>query len=239
MISSEMWADEPSALAATHDPRLAKALSGRTLHPRASYAKGGRIVLCHATEKSRLTVACASEHALETSCPHIDKTVYRDDFGQVVFTLDAREGSPIQLTKYMAYHTSATASAKELCGRAEWSLDRVTVQGFEKLLTSQEQYLDDFWRRSDVQVRDVRQDRLKRSTVEIQQAIRFNLFHMLQASARAEDAGLPAKGLTGKAYEPQHASRTLSPFAVLPSSQHLSKTGDQAGGRGAGHVPAG
>jgi hypothetical protein len=33
-------------------------------------------------------------------------------------------------------------------------------------------------------------------TVEIQQAIRFNLFHILQASARADDAGVPAKGLT-------------------------------------------
>ena len=32
---------------------------------------------------------------------------------------------------------------------------------------------------------------MKRTTVEIQQAIRFNLFHILQASARAEDAGVP------------------------------------------------
>jgi alpha,alpha-trehalose phosphorylase len=61
--------------------------------------------------------------------------------------------------------------------------------------------MDDFWRRSDVRVRDIREDRTKRSTVEIQQAIRFNLFHILQASARAEDAGVPAKGLTGQAYE--------------------------------------
>jgi alpha,alpha-trehalose phosphorylase len=45
--------------------------------------------------------------------------------------------------------------------------------------------MDDFWRRSDVQVRDIQEDRTKRTTVEIQQAIRFNLFHMLQASARA------------------------------------------------------
>ena len=37
--------------------------------------------------------------------------------------------------------------------------------------------------------------------MEIQQAIRFNLFHILQASARAEDSGVPAKGLTGQAYE--------------------------------------
>src|SRR6516225_2195926 len=201
VISSEMTPDHPGSAIDSDDPRLAKAFSGRVLHPRASYAKRRRIVLCHATEKSRLTVACAVDHVLETSCSYADKTVCSDDFGQVAFTIEALSDRPIQLTKYMVYHTSQTASVEELCGRAEWTLDRITAQGFQPLLTSQEQYMDDFWRRSDVRVKDVREDRTKRSTVEIQQAIRFNLFHMLQASARAEDAGVPAKGLTGKAYE--------------------------------------
>ena len=201
VISSEMNADQPGSRIDSDDPRLAKAFSGRVLLPRASYSKGRRIVLCHATEKSRLMMTCATDHALETSCPYVDKTVYADDFGQVAFTIEARQACPIQLTKYIVYHTSNTASAQELCGLAEWTLDRVTVQGFQQLLTSQEQYLDDFWRRSDVRIKDVREDRTKRSTIEIQQAIRFNLFHMLQASARAEDTGVPAKGLTGKAYE--------------------------------------
>jgi alpha,alpha-trehalose phosphorylase len=80
-------------------------------------------------------------------------------------------------------------------------MDRVVTQGFQQLLTSQEQYMDDFWRRSDVRIKDISERRAKRSTVEIQQAIRFNLFHILQASARAEEAGVPAKGLTGQAYE--------------------------------------
>jgi alpha,alpha-trehalose phosphorylase len=101
----------------------------------------------------------------------------------------------------MVYHTSPTASAEELCGRAEWTLDRVASHGFQQVLASQEQYVSDFWRRSDVQVKDVREERTKRTTVEVQQAIRFNLFHILQAAARAEDAGVPAKGLTGQAYE--------------------------------------
>jgi alpha,alpha-trehalose phosphorylase len=201
VISSEMATNEPSARINSDDPRQAKAFSGRILHPRTSYSKGRRIVLCHATEKSRLTVTCATDHALETSCSHTEKAVHTEDFGQVAFTIEARPGCPIQLTKYMVYHTSQAASAKELCGRAEWTMDRVTAQGFQQLLTAQEQYMDDFWRRSDVRIRDVREDRTNRSTVEIQQAIRFNLFHMLQASARAEDAGVPAKGLTGKAYE--------------------------------------
>jgi len=201
VISSEMAADEAGTPISVDDPRLAKAFSGRVLHSRASYSKGRRIVLCHATEKSRLTVTCATDHALETSCAYTDKTVHTDDFGQVAFVIEARPDCPIVLTKYMVYHTSRTASAEELCGRAEWTMDRVTAQGFQQLLTTQEQYMDDFWRRSDVRIKDVREDRTKRSTVEIQQAIRFNLFHMLQASACAQDAGVPAKGLTGKAYE--------------------------------------
>jgi len=220
VISSEMAANDPSARINGDDPRQSKAFSGRVLHQRASYSKDRRIVLCHATEKSRLTLTCATDNAIESSCPHADKVVHTEDFGQVAFTIEARPGCPIQLTKYMVYHTSQTASAEELCGRAEWTLDRVMNQGFQQLLASQEQYLDDFWRRSDVQVRDVREDRTKRSTVEIQQAIRFNLFHILQASARAEGTGVPAKGLTGQAYEGHYFWDTeiyLLPFLTYTS----------------------
>lgn len=201
VIASEMATPEPGVRTSGDDPRQARAFSGRVLHPRASYAKDRRIVLCHATEKSRLTLACATDHALETACPHTHKVVHAEDFGQVAFTVSAQPGCPIQLSKYMVYHTSATASADELCGRAEWTMDRATTRGFQHLLAAQEQYMKDFWRRSDVRVSDIRQDRTKRSTLEIQQAIRFNLFHILQASARAENAGVPAKGLTGHAYE--------------------------------------
>src|SRR5271166_836022 len=188
VISSEMAANQPNVRADGRDPRQTRDLGGRVLHHRAHYSKDRRIVLCHATEKSRLTLACATDTALETTCPHGYKVVHTEDFGQVAFTIQARPGCPIQLTKYMVYHTSRTASAEELCGRAEWTTDRVTTQGFQQLLTAQEQYMDDFWRRSDVRIKDIREDRIKRSTVEIQQAIRFNLFHILQASARAEDA---------------------------------------------------
>jgi alpha,alpha-trehalose phosphorylase len=192
------------------------------LHPRTSYAKDRRIVLCHATEKSRLTLACATDHALETPCPHAHKVSYTEDFGQVAFTIDAGAGCSIDLAKFMVYHTSGTASVEELCGRAEWTMDRVTTQGFQQLLLSQEQFMEDYWRRGDVRVREVREERTKRSTVEIQQAIRFNLFHILQASARAEDAGVPAKGLTGLAYEGHYFWDTeiyLLPFLIYTSPQ--------------------
>ena len=220
VIASEIVVNEPGGHANGDDPRQASVFAGRVLHHRTSYAQDRRIVLCHATDKSRMTLACATDHTLETSCPHASKTVHTEDFGQVAFTIEARPGCPIHLTKYMVYHTSQTASPTELCGRAEWTLDRVMSQGFPPLLAAQEQYMDEFWRRSDVRVRDIREDRVKRTTVEIQQAIRFNLFHILQASARAEDAGVPAKGLTGQAYEGHYFWDTeiyLLPFLIYTS----------------------
>jgi len=220
VIASEMATSGSSANLNGDDPRQGRTLSGRVLHHRAGYCKERRIVLCHATEKSRLTLTCAIDHALETSCPNAYKAVHTDEFGQVAFTITARPGSPIQLTKYMVYHTSETASAEQLCGRAEWTMDRATKQGFAQLLAEQEQYMSDFWRRSDVKVKDIREELTKRTTVEIQQAIRFNLFHILQASARAEDAGVPAKGLTGQAYEGHYFWDTeiyLLPFLIYTS----------------------
>ena len=220
VISSEMATSEPSARINSDDPRQARAFSDRVLHPRINYSKDRRTVLCHATEKSRLTLTCATESLLETSCTHAYKVADNEDFGQVAFTIEARPNCPIQLTKYMVYHTSATASPEELCGRAEWTMDRVAAHGFQHLLAAHEQYVADFWRRSDVRMRDIREDRVKRTTVEIQQAIRFNLFHILQASARAEGAGVPAKGLTGKAYEGHYFWDTeiyLLPFLTYTS----------------------
>jgi len=222
VISSEMAAPEPGAHADPNDPRQTRIFAGRVLHHRTSYAKDRRIVLCHATEKSRLTLTCATDHMLETSCPYAHKVSYTEDFGQVAFTIEARPDCPINLTKFMIYHTSPTASAEELCGRAEWTMDRVATQGFQQLLSSQEQYMHDFWRRSDVRVRDIREERTKRSTVEIQQAVRFNLFHILQASARAEDTGVPAKGLTGQAYEGHYFWDTET-YLLIYTSPRIAK----------------
>jgi alpha,alpha-trehalose phosphorylase len=220
VISSEMAANGTSVYDGGSDPRLTRALSGRVLHPRANYSRERRIVLCHATERSRLTLTCATENVLESSCSHSCKVMHTADTGQVVFTIEAQPGRQIQLTKYMVYHTSQTASAEELCGRAEWTLDRVVSHGFERLLAAQQQYMDDFWTRSDVRIVDISEDRIKRSTIEIQQAIRFNLFHILQASARAEETGVPAKGLTGQAYEGHYFWDTeiyLLPFLIYTS----------------------
>jgi len=200
VLSAEMIANEPVPRRPNYDPRQAKVFTQKVLQHRLSYAKDQRIVLCHATNKSGLSLSCAIDHVLETTCPMTWATHYTEDAGQVVATINAEPGRPITLVKYMGYHTSHTAPPEELCARVERTMDRAVADGFPALLASQKRYLDDFWQRSNITV-TTNPARAQASTTAVQQAIRFNLFHILQAAARAENTGVPAKGLTGGAYE--------------------------------------
>ena len=225
VIASEMHANQPASKKSGDDPRKARALGGKVLHSKIAYANNCRIVLCHETGRSKMVLACAMDHGLDTECSYASQAIQREDFGQVAFTIQARAGVPIHLTKYIVYHTSETASPHEVCGRAEWTMDRIVVQGFAPLLASQERIMEEFWRRSDVQIHDLDPARVKRTTAEIQQAIRFNLFHVFQASARSDDAGIPAKGLTGQAYEGQYFWDTeiyVLPFLIY-TSPHIAR----------------
>ena len=83
--------------------------------------------------------------------------------------------------------------------RAQRTLDRAIDKDFQDLLVSQRAYLDDFWARSDVQIET--EPDVAGQAEAVQQAIRFSLFHVLQATSRTDGLGLPAKGLTGQGYE--------------------------------------
>jgi alpha,alpha-trehalose phosphorylase len=204
VISSEVLAERRGAPRGGNDPRRGKIFSGRVLQPRTSHSNERRILLAHGTDRTKMVLVCGIDHAIETECRYATKSANTEDFGQVTFTIDAAPGCPIRLAKFIAYHTSATASPEQVCGRVDWTLDRIVAEGFDSLADGQQRFMDDFWRRSDVQIQNVQTGRVRRTTVEVQQAIRFNLFHILQASARAENAGVPAKGLTGNAYEGQY-----------------------------------
>ena len=173
------------------DPRT-RQFGSEVLEPRVSRASGQRVVLGFCTRSSKMTLACAMDHQMETECAFTSDVRTDDSSGQVVFSVDGTVGAPIHLTKYIAYHSSSRPQAEELCQRAERTLDRAVQHDFSHLLQSQRRFLDDFWHRSDVEVR---------GQTGWQQTVRFNLFHICQATARAEGAGVPAKGLTGQGYE--------------------------------------
>jgi alpha,alpha-trehalose phosphorylase len=192
VISSEMITD-PGNQTDEGDPRRARGFQHQVLLPGTNYSKDHRVVLSYVTNNSKMTMACGVEHGMETECPYSCKSQSSDDVSKVVFSIDAAVGMPISLTKYMTYHTSRSAPPEELCERADRTLDRAVDQGFEELLADQKAYLNDFWRRSDVEIAGAHP--------KAQQLIRWNLFQIIQAAGRAEGTGVPAKGLTGLGYE--------------------------------------
>jgi len=205
VISSEMACDQSGQTGGDtgDDPRKARGFQHQVLLPQMNYADDRRIVLSHRTSNSKLMLACGIDHQIDTECPHTHKSKCSEDSGQVIFSIDAQPGKPVRLMKYMAYITSGTASSVEVCARTERILDRACDNGFNKLLAGQKTYMDDFWKRSDIEIIPD-PEKAEKTTVEIAQAVRFNLFHILQASGRAEGTGVAAKGLTGQAYEGQY-----------------------------------
>jgi len=175
-----------------HDPRRARVFTGRVLNARSHVAEAGRIVTGYQTSRSGMSMCVGVDHVVRTENPHTTATSWSEDLSKFVVTVDARAGVPISVEKPFTYHTSRHVPAVELVDRGLRSLDRAVLLGAEGLERGQREELDDFWSRADVQIE---------GPERYQQAMRWNVFQLHQASARAETTGIPAKGLTGQAYE--------------------------------------
>ena len=206
IISSKLIHDPQDTDQSEGDPRVAQGFPSRVLEPRHSGVDGYRIALGHRARRSGMSLGCVADHVIETECTHTCEVSCSEDEGKLVISAQAKPGERIRLLKYISYHTSRRVPVEELCERAERTLDRAVKEGFPSLLEGQRRYLDGFWQSSDVQIEpepDPSGGSL-RSADAVQQILRLNLFHMLQASARAEGVGVPAKGLTGLGYEGQY-----------------------------------
>ena len=177
------------------DPRLAKSFKDQVLVPDKLEAEGLRVLMGFMTRSSRMALGCGMQHVVETECRYTSSASVHGGRGRVVFQVDAEPGKPFRMVKYLTYHTSSGESPAELRDRGARTLDRVARLGFDPLLEDQRRFVADFWTRSDIEI--------SHPSVHprLQQTLRWNLFQLLQATARVENAGVPAKGLTGQAYE--------------------------------------
>lgn len=184
--------DEPRNGNGTSDPRRAREFTGRVLNAHDHIDNDLRVVTGYRTSNSKMTLGVGIDHIIETENQVITQRSWSEDLGKIVFTVEAKAGVPISVTKFFTYHTSRQVPPVELVDRSTRALDRAMRDGYEYFETAQREYLADFWDRSDVVVE---------AEPRVQQAVRWNIFQLCQASARAETTGIPAKGLTGQAYE--------------------------------------
>jgi alpha,alpha-trehalose phosphorylase len=177
------------------DARLGSELDHRVLNGQLAEDRAGRAVLAYVTTNSQMTLAMGIEHVVETANRYETATSVTPDVSEVVITAEAEAGVPIRIVKYVAYQTSRSVPARDLVPRCERTLDRAVRVGFQTLADAQRANLDRFWARADVVIVD------PITTVRAQQAVRWNLFQLAQATWRTEGAGVPAKGLTSAAYD--------------------------------------
>jgi len=176
------------------DPRKSRAFEPDVFIPKVNQVKDQRVFLGHEVRTSKMTLACGVDHVIETENDYSFESECYEDSAKIIYSVNAEKGVAFRLIKYMVYHTSRSAPVKELCGRTERTLNSLVNGGFDDIVKGQQRFMDDFWTRSDIET-TIHKDR------RTQQCLRFNLFHILQASARVEGTGIGAKGLTGEAYE--------------------------------------
>ncbi|GAA3022195.1 glycosyl hydrolase family 65 protein [Gordonia defluvii] len=203
VLQSDLLANEPIPVPG-NDPRLAAALDSPLVSDMAD-SRGYSAVLAHHTRNSELYMAAGMDHILDL--PSDAETSIRADGDLARLTVSATvpRGQKLTLTKYIGYGWSARRSVPALGAQVEAALALAVDTGWDKLVAEQTAYLDDFWHDADIELD---------GDPELQQAVRFALFHVLQAGARGESRAIPAKGLTGPGYD-GHAFWDTESF-VLP-----------------------
>jgi len=161
--------------------------------------------LLHHTAVSNLRLGAAMEHHLDAAPSVQVSSESFPDLGRVTITATLEPGQRLRLVKFVAYGWSAVRSQPAIADQVAAALTAAAQTGWDGLVAEQGAYLDDFWGRADVEVD---------GDAGVQQAVRFAMFHVLQASARAEGRAIAAKGLTGPGYD-GHAFWDTETF-VLP-----------------------
>lgn len=191
VLQSELVANE-AAPERSNDPRAAAALR-EPLSPEIHSTIGtSTAFLAHTTKQSGLHMGAAMGHVIEGPENTTDEVHAIDGLGRATIAASVEPGEKLRVVKLLAYGWSGHRSIDSVRAQVQGALAEARHTGWEGLAESQREYLDDFWGRADVEID---------GDTEMQQAVRFANFHVLQAGARSEGRAIPAKGLTGPGYD--------------------------------------
>ncbi|EIM06332.1 glycoside hydrolase family 65 protein [Planococcus antarcticus DSM 14505] len=169
------------------DPRVASGHAKR-LHVSEVRQQDEFSIVKNTTYATKLEVVCAASTSI-TSENHEYKSEQTENGIEESYVYSSN--GPIQFTKYNVY-TDTLRHGKTVVEKAIDLQKQLRSVFFEDLLREQKQYLDDFWKTSDVEID---------GDAKIQEGIRFNLFHLLQSVGKDPASNIAAKGLSGEGYE--------------------------------------
>ncbi|MDQ0754535.1 glycoside hydrolase family 65 protein [Arthrobacter sp. B3I4] len=177
--------DQPVEDHSAHDPRRAGRHAGRVLLPVRLDGGDGSLRLSWEAAESKQRLGVAVDHWTSAGVQPFDTQVDADD-SSVRYVLAVSADEPFLLEKSVSY-AMARSVDEDPAETAEAALLPVA-----EIFTQSEAHYRDYWTTSDIVVG---------GQAGLQQAIRWNLFQLAQATACADVAGIPAKGVSGSGYD--------------------------------------
>ena len=191
VVQSTLLANETVAARPDDDPRVGAALRA-PLVSEFHAANDLEAALGHCTRNSQLRMAAAIDHVIEGPKETTTHSESEEDLARVTVSTELQPGESLTVVKFVAYGWSSRRSLPALRDQVDAALAAAKRTGWDGLVKSQREYLEDIWDRADISLD---------GDPELQQAVRFAVFQVVQAAARAEQRAIPAKGLTSRGYD--------------------------------------
>ena len=191
VVQSELIANETQRDTAD-DPRAAATLRSPLVLEENVPGGTGPAIMVHRTRVSGLRVAAGMCHEIDGPDDTLIDAQGGGDVSRVTVATRLAPGRSLRLVKYISYGWSRRRSRPAMHDQVAAALAAARLTGWDGLRADQRRFLDAFWDGADVEVE---------GDAEVQQAVRFGLFHLLQSAARLEERSIPAKGLTGSGYD--------------------------------------
>ena len=176
------------------DPRKSAGSGEESMLPGGTYEQDGICALSYYVRGSHMSVAAAISHVTRIAGDTRDfderSSVLPD---RVEHTVSAylEKDEALHIDKFASFHSSRRHDTQEMVNRCVRALNHLVPRGADALFWAQREFLTDFWKHADVRVR---------SHPLLQRSIRWNLYALAQASARADGLGISAKGVSGNGY---------------------------------------
>ena len=149
--------------------------------------------LLHRVKSTNFKVAYVVEHLLDERSKDNAEVKKRSSDNRVdwIFDISAVEGEEYTIDKIVGVNHSQEEGENPLSD-ARASAARASITGFENLVEEQAEFMSGYWQDVDVKID---------GDDSLQQAFRFNAFHILQATGKDGQTSVAAKGISGEYYE--------------------------------------
>ncbi|AOV09261.1 family 65 glycosyl hydrolase [Sporosarcina ureilytica] len=170
-----------------NDPRVA-AGNAKRLHIINVSQDEKYSVIKNRTYETKLDVACVTSTKIDSENVRYDSQVTESQIEEIY---EFEANGIVHFTKYNVY-TETLRHGEHVIEKGLEIQRKIAETSFIDLLKNQKEYLDNYWRQSDVKIE---------GDSQLQEGIRFNLYQLLQSVGKDPKSNIAAKGLSGEGYE--------------------------------------